>query len=372
MDNNLTLDNILTSESIDDLFGVDETASEDTTEQQTTEVDLEEFLEDKPESVGSEENKEEKENLNSGKNGTSPKTNFYSSIAKALKEDGILPDLEDKNIEDIKEPEDFAKTIEDLVTSRLDTRMKQIEDALSGGADPSELKEYESTLTQLDSIKEDFLSQETQEAGNLRNKLIFQDYINRGYSKERAQREVQKSINGGTEIEDAKEALVSNKEYFKNKYDDILAEAKTNQEKILAERKQQADLLKKGILEDKEILEGVKLDTATRKKVFENLSKPVFKDPESGEYLTAIQKYEKENRVEFMKKLGVIFTMTDGFKTIDKLISGKVNKEVRKSIRELENTINNTSRTTSGNLDFASGVNGDDSDSYSSNIILDV
>ena len=64
--------------------------------------------------------------------------------------------------------------------------------------------------------------------------------------------------------------------------------------------------------------------------------------------------------------------MTDGFKTIDKLISGKVNKEVRKSIRELENTINNTSRTTSGNLDFASGVTGDDSDSYSSNIILDV
>jgi hypothetical protein len=42
---------------------------------------------------------------------------------------------------------------------------------------------------------------------NFRKSLIFQDLINRGYSQQKAEKEVQKSINAGTDIDDAIDAL---------------------------------------------------------------------------------------------------------------------------------------------------------------------
>ena len=58
------------------------------------------------------------------------------------------------------------------------------------------------------------LSDESEKGEKLRKDLIYQDFLNRGYSKERATKEVQKSLNAGTDIEDARESLKSNKEFF--------------------------------------------------------------------------------------------------------------------------------------------------------------
>ena len=174
---------------------------------------------------------------------------------------------------------------------------------------------------------------------------------------------MQKSFNSGTDIEDAKEALASNKEFFQNEYDNLVKEAQEEGKKEAQERKEQAERLKKSILEDAKVFGDVQVDKATRQKVFDNISKPVYKDPETGELFTAIQKYEMENRTEFLKNVGLLFTLTDGFKNLDGLVKGKVRKEVKKGLRELEHTLNNTSRTSDGNLKFVSGVE-DDPESF--------
>jgi hypothetical protein len=71
------------------------------------------LFEEEPESVGSEEhNKEKEKDTTSDGNGTSPETNFYSSIASALKEEGIFPDLDDETINKVVEAEDFRDLIE--------------------------------------------------------------------------------------------------------------------------------------------------------------------------------------------------------------------------------------------------------------------
>ena len=57
--------------------------------------------------------------------------------------------------------------------------------------------------------------------------------------------------------------------------------------------------------------------------------------------------------------LGVLFTMTDGFKNIDSLVKTKVKKEVKKSIRELEHTLSNTARFSSGNPQLVGGIEDD-------------
>ena len=381
MEETLSLDNILGADEIENLFVDDEEtqetppANEETSEEEdkdknkeeaTEVVDVDALFTEEPESVGSgkEDDTKEKEGTESDKDkGTSPKNNFYSSIAKALKEEGIFPDLDDETADKIKAPEDFAEAVEKQIQARFDERQKRIDEALNAGIESSEIKRYENTLSYLNSLQDNAISDETDKGEKLRQQLIFQDFINRGYSKERAQREVQKSFNSGTDIEDAKEALASNKEFFQNEYNNLVKEAQEEKKKEDQERKEQAEKLKKSILEDNKVLGNIKIDKATRQRVFDNISKPVYKDPETGELFTAIQKYEMENSTEFLKNVGLLFTLTDGFKNLDGLVKGKVRKEVKKGLRELEHTLNNTSRTSDGNLKFVSGVE-DDPESF--------
>lgn len=369
----LDLNNILSPEEMDNLFDEEgsktqetppEPTEDDNKNNETTEVqvDAEDLFES--ESVGSgKEDKQGKEDTTPDGSGTSPKTNFYSSIASALKEDGIFQNLDNDKAKEIKDAESFAQAIRDEVSAQFDERQKRIDEALNAGIEPSEVQKYERTLNYLDSIKDENISDESEQGEQLRKQLIYNDFINRGYSKERAQREVKKSFDAGTDIEDAKESLKSNKEFFKSSYDSIVEEAKKEEEKEIEERKKDAETLKKNILEEEKVFGELQIDKATRQKVFDNVSKPVYKDPETGELFTALQKYEMDNRLDFLKNVGLIYTLTDGFKNLDGLIKGKVKKEVRKGLRELETTINNTARTSDGNLKFATGVD-EDPESY--------
>lgn len=378
----LSLDNIFTAEEAELLFADEpqETSPEDNNvedpeegnkdkkDKETTEVDPESlFDEGKPESVGSGDNKD-KEDTDPDKGSTSP--NFYSSIAKALTEEGIFPDLDEETLSEVKTPEDFRDLVEKQIQAGLDERQKRIDEALNAGVEPTEVKRYEGAISYLDGLTEEDLTDETEKGETLRKNLIYQDFINRGYSKERAAKEVQKSLKGGTDIEDARDALASNKEYFQEQYDNLIKEAKEQEEEVKKERKQQAEALKTSILTDKKVFGEIEVDKKTRQRIYDNIVKPVFKDPETGEPMTAIQKYERENSIDFLKYVGFLFTMTDGFKNIDSLVKGKVRKEVKKGMRELESALNGTMRTSDGNLKFASGTS--DPESWFSDYSIDV
>ena len=360
----LSMDNILTGDEIDNLFlddalqgnppekKDDETPDKDEKDI-TTEVNPDELF-GEPESVGSGDNNEGTEDTDSKKDSTSPK--FFSSIAKAFAEEGIFPDLDDDAIEKVNSPEDFRELIEQRIKSELDERQKRIDEALNYGVEPSVIKQYENTIAYLDSIDARKISDEGEQGETLRRNLIMQDLMNRGYSQERAAKAAEKSFRNGDDIEDAKEALAGNREYFKGQYDKLVKDAKQEQDAQAKAQKEQAEQLKNSILSDKKFFGELEVDKATRKKIFENIAKPTYKDEETGTYLTPIQKYELENKTEFMKYLGLIFTLTDGFKNLDTLVKGKVRKEVKKGFRELENTLNNTTRNSDGSLRFVSGV----------------
>lgn len=360
----LSMDNILTGDEIDNLFlddalqgnppekKDDETPDKDEKDI-TTEVNPDELF-GEPESVGSGDNNEGIEDTDPKKDGTSPK--FFSSIAKAFAEEGIFPDLDDDAIERVNSPEDFRELIEQRIKSELDERQKRIDEALNYGVEPSVIKQYENTIAYLDSIDARKISDEGEQGEALRRNLIMQDLMNRGYSQERAAKAAEKSFRNGDDIEDAKEALAGNREYFKGQYDKLVKDAKQEQDAQAKAQKEQAEQLKNSILSDKKFFGELEVDKATRKKIFENIAKPTYRDEETGTYLTPIQKYELENKTEFMKYLGLIFTLTDGFKNLDTLVKGKVRKEVKKGFRELENTLNNTTRNSDGSLRFVSGV----------------
>ena len=372
----LGFDNILEESEVDSLFN--DTQEDSTPEEKvekpkeeasekedkeekevTTEVDEEELFES-PESVGSEEDtKAEKDPSSNSKKGSSP--HFLSSIAQALRDEGIFPDLNDDDFSSIKEAEDFRGLIEKQIQSSLDERQKRIDDALNYGVEPSEINKFENTLKYLDSLNDDTLNAETEEGENLRKNLIFQDFINRGYSKERATREVQKSLNAGTDIDDAKEALNSNKEFFRGQYNELVESAKESAENEKRQREAAAAEVKKAIIEDSNPLGDIVVDKATRNRAFDNIAKASFKDPNTGEYLTALQKYERENRVDFIKNLGLIFTITNGFKDLDALVKGKVKKEVKKGLKDLERVLSGNNGSFEGNFNYINGSADEDS-----------
>ena len=371
----LSLDNILTGEEIDTLFSDPEKPQEKETdtpdidkekESDATEVDPDSLFEDQPESVGSEDNNKEKEDTSSKEDKTSP--NFYSSIANALVEDGIFQNLDEETLSKIQSAEDFANVISEQIKNQFDERQKRVDEALNFGVEPSEIQKYEKLINFLDGITEESISNENKEGENLRRNLIYQDYVNRGFSKERATREVERSFKAGTDIEDAKEALQSNKDYYSDAYNTLIEEAKDADKKEQEKFKKQANDLKNSILNENKAFGEIDLDKATRQRVYDSITKPIYTNPETGEKLTAIQKYEAENRTEFLKNIGLFYVLTDGFKKLDGLVQTKVKKEMKKGLRELEHTLNNTSRN-GGNLRFASGV---DPDSRSSKWNIDI
>lgn len=372
----LDLDNILDPESAEHLFDPDysgedtkeepEVAPTDKTENKdgtAEEIDGESIF--SSESVGSEDKEDEAdEDTADDDDGSSP-SNFYSSIARAAKEDGIFADLDDETIDKIANAEDFGKALDKQVQSMLDAKQKRIDSALTAGVPDNVIQGYERTLDYLDSIDEKKISEESEAGQTLCRQLIYQDFINRGFSKERANREVQKSFSAGTEIDDAKAALQGNKDFFTEKYNSIIEEQEQERQNAVKEQEKAQKELEREILEGADIFEGLKLDKATRRKVFDSISAPFAKDPDTGMILTEIQKYERDNRKDFIKKIGLLYVMTDKFTKLDNLIGKQVNKEVKKGLRNLERTLNTTSRDSDGNLRLMTGGGKSDKESYS-------
>lgn len=280
---------------------------------------------------------------------------FYSKIARAIAEDGIFQTVDEEAIKNVKDADGFSELIEKEVSSRLNEQTRRVSAALQAGVEPDQIRSLEGTINFLDNLTEDKLKAESKEAEQLRKSLIYQDYVNHGSSPERAQKMVERSIKAGTDVDDALEALNGNREYYRNAYKGIVDNAKRQAEHEKAETKRQAEELRKSIMDDNKAFGDVELDKGTRRLVYDNIMKPVYTDPDTGERMSAIEKYSDEHHLEFIKNVGLLYTLTDGFKNIDKLVKSRVKKEMNKGIRSLERTINHSSRTPSGQLNFASG-----------------
>lgn len=289
-----------------------------------------------PEKVGNEDNQPAVAPPEPG----SPST--ISSILTALKDDGVLPDIDDNKIKLAKTATDFAAIIQDQVNARFTAEELRIKNALDAGLAPPIVQQYEGAISYLNTLQPDTLSVESDEAMALRKDLIYQDFINRGFSPDRAKREVEKSVTAGTDVEDAISALESNKDFFTNKYNSLLAAQQAeHQAKLAAEKKQKEDFAKL-INTTVEPFQGITLDAMTRKKILDNATKPVEKDADGNLY-TAMQKALREDPIKFSYYQSLFFTLTDGYTNINKLIGGPVTSATRKAASNIEKVLNSQS-----------------------------
>ena len=368
------LDNMLGAEEVRRIFGGHNASEEETPQEaeageetpveeensettETAEDDFSTFLGGQPESVGSEENTEGNGGAPESTNGSgTPQQNLFSSIARILRDKGVFPDLSDETLDTISDEAALEKLFNDKVDSMLDERQRRLDKVLNSGATPDEVKTYNQALTysnfleSQDTFKK--LIAEGEESETLRKQVMYQDYINRGFKHEKAVKMVQKSLEEGSDIEDAKEALESCKEYYKGIVEDYQQELETRQKQQQDAEKKQYASLKKQILDTESFYGGIKVDKNIRQKAYDAITKPVFKD-EQGNYLTALQKYQRENPMEFMINMAMMMTLTDNFKNVERLTKGKVKEGMKKGFAELESVLNSSRRNGDGTLNLA-------------------
>lgn len=343
---------ILSAEEAEKLFEEQEAGNEEQPEQETEPNQADENPSEKEESQESVGENEDNDSDMPSSDGDGSSPNVYSSIAKALKDDGIFSNLEDVDESKITTPEEFAEFFDKAVTARLDEKMRRIDEALGNGVQADDIKKYEQTISYLDSIKEESVRDEGEAGEELRRQLIFNDLINRGYSEEKARKELEKSFRAGSDVEDAADALEALKAYYNDGYKKLRDDAKKQADAIRDNQKKQAEQFKKLVLEDEVSLGDTKLDKKTCQRVFDAVSKPVYKDPETGRLLTAVQKFQKEQPLEFLKQLGIWYVMTDGGKSIDNLAKKKITTEMNKGVKELARKLNNTAFTSDGSMQY--------------------
>ena len=359
-----SIDGLLSPEEAQKLFEEDNNPQDNSDGQSETllkDAPAEENKESSPEKVGSEEIEEGQGDADTQTSDGSSPTKFYSSIAKALKNDGISPDFPDEKLDAIDSPEAFSDFIEEIVNARQGERERRIYAAINSGIPADTVKQYEQTLQYLASIDDGALNAEGEDADNLRRQLIYNDLVARGFEQERAMREVEKSFTAGTDKEDAKDALNSLGTFYATKYDNLQKDAQAKAKAAEEARKQRGEQFKKMILDDDIKFGSTVLDKKTRQQVFDAVTKPVYKDPETGELITQVQKIQRENPLEFLKQLGLWFVLTEGGKNTGGIIKDQVRLEKNKSIRELERKINTSALDSDGSLKYM-GSSGEEKD----------
>ena len=367
------LDNMLGAEEVERLFGSNDAQEETNPEnnsgeetpennendetKETAEVDFSDLLGNQPESVGSEENTEGNGGAPESSDGQgSPQENLFSSIAKAIRDEGVFPDLSDDAINAVKDAGSLRKLFDDQVSGMLDERQQMLEKAIKGGATNDEVQQYQKALnlTQYLDNREtyDTLVKEGDAGDQLRKQVMYQDYINRGFEHERAVKMVQRSFDDGTEIEDAKEAFNSCKNFYKKQVEDFQQEIEERQQANKANEEKQFSNLKKHILDTESFYDGVKVDKQTRQKAYDYITKPIYKD-EDGNYINAIQKYQREHPIEYAENVALLFALTEEFKNVNKLTQKKVQQGIKKGFEEVASVLNTTRRKGDGSLNLA-------------------
>jgi hypothetical protein len=345
---------MLSDEEADKFFMSSAEVVEESKETEESELSEEQEVSEIDNNVSDEEGGED-EDIQEIENSTSEvmgSPSKASSIAQALQEVGVLQTLDKEKINSIQTAEDFADAIEEEVFNRLAEHNKRIDEALKYKVPIPIVQQYEQTIQTLESITEEMLEDESNE--NYRKNIIYQDLVNKGHSEEDAKEMVQDYVENGKDVTKAKKALESCKTFYKNNYESLIKEKQIEYKENQRMIKERSEKLKKSILEDKELFQDLNINKSTRQQIYDTVSKPI-ETLEDGTKITALQKYIKENPIDFHKNVGMLYVLTDGFTNINKFIKGPVKKEVKKGIDRLTNVLNNTSMN-DGSLSFKAGI----------------
>lgn len=261
-----------------------------------------------PESVAGEEGKTKipgKEgSISSPNDDLSP---IYSSLAAHLHDSGVLSNLkDDKPIKDFNSLKD---AIAEEIKNGISETQRAYKEAAERGVAEDDYFAYEKMMSQLNNITETVL--QSPENAELRGKIIAQDFLNRGFDKEDAEKYAKRSIDLGEDLEDATKSLGRIKEFTTSEFQKRQEAEKAKEESVNKDIKQFID-------KKKEFIDGIDIDENQKEKLYKQITTPVARD-KAGTILSKYGKALKDDPIEMRVTTEYLFMITDGFKDFSKL-----------------------------------------------------
>lgn len=282
-----------------------------------------------PESVvGSEDSQDEAgdESTQDDVENSSSDPNLFNSITALLVEKGLLSADSDIKVEDEDSfVELFKKEIVKTQEERFNDYQKEYINKLEKGIPQTMIEKHDTEMSQLESVTEDTLKEDS----NLRQRVIYQDFINRGYSDEKARKLLSRSIELEEDVTDSIEAISSIKELAYKRQQEEQSQIVAQKEAATKAEEKRIAKIKERIQNSTEVIKDFVITDNVKKKVENNMFEVVSNDPTTNTPENALMKYRRENQEEFDFKLYYLFTISDGFKNFDALTKASNSKAVK-------------------------------------------
>lgn len=326
--------------NLDQPDDVDHNNENDVDENDDQDINEDTDEDDNPDGVVGENTEDDDSDENNDDSSSPP---LYKSLASYLHDEGVLSSVESSELEKVESIEDLANLITKEVKAKelsdLTDLQKEAVEAFRAGIDVETFKQHKTVEDNLESITEDILVSDQE----LRSQLIYQDFINQGFSEQKAQRLTDRSIEADDDIEDAKEALENIKKGIKDRYDAEIEFKRKEREEADKKYQKTQETIKKNILEKKELVKGIELNETARKQILSNMLNPVGKNPITGADENILMKDQRENE-DFNERLYAIYTLSKGF--TDFSYFGK--KEKNNTVKDIEKALKNNQHVING------------------------
>lgn len=296
------------------------------------------------ESVGDDDSEEESPTDEGS--GSSP--NKYTAYARTAVEEGdfVATEEEINSVVDLDSWKQFQ--VNQAKKAIGDEARFMYESVHENGAPKDEMTYLNEMYKRVNSITEEHVSAEDENGESVRRGLIEQDYLNRGYSEEKARKMAQRSFDSGTDVEDATEALESLKSYYGSALKNMSDNAARQRKAYEDEQRRRYESLKENIINGKDAFGGVDVDVKMRKQIMSIISDKVASD-KNGRGYNAIQKFMAEDYDGAMKLFAFACAATDFGKDWGKLVKTSAKKEVAKTNQDWVDLIE-------GNSDSGKGI----------------
>ena len=239
---------------------------------------------------------------------------LLTRLASALYKDGVLTGVNEEDIKDIDIPklaEMIKGTIQKNEYSDLDARTKEALDAIRAGVPVENVVKHHNAETKLADFTEDrFIESDIDDEDvadtkkNIRQNLIYNDLIARGYSQADAERRTRQSFNSGDDDADAKLALNSLKSIAVQRKNAEIEQAKQSQQQHEVSRK---ELFNK-VADLKEVIPGMPVNDETAKWMAEAMTNPTGRN-ENGQLRTTVSDKRSEDAFSFDTRLHYFIKM---------------------------------------------------------------
>lgn len=268
---------------------------------------------------------------------------YVSSLASALREEGVLSDntLVDEE-GNTKEPQS-AEELLDAVNKEVENKVEDYKNSVSedfkdlieareAGVPVEEYKASKSRQEWFSQIDEDTVNSDE----DLQKQIVKKDLANRGYSEERINRQLESLEDSNKLQEEANDSLKSLQDQEKQYQEKLKKDAEEKKQEEEKKRKEQIDKIKEDINNTDKILPDVELTDKEKQELLDSITNVRYDD--NGQPVNKVIEKQKQDPVEFEKRLH--YLAMKGFFDKDADMTKMTKKQRSKAMKELKEKLN--------------------------------